>query len=276
MNWAWEQRLPPASKLVLMAIADVADDEGYCFPRVRTIAARCGVSERTVQRTLKTFENGELLAVTPRFTVDGRQTSNGYRLSMVYYPDKTSPHRVDGHREDDGCVTLPLTVPGQGEDDTTMSPHEPPIEPSIESPLQRLAPAQLFFPPGLLHGERVQLSRMISGIFPSDAQALLDELAYVLERGTIIKKGPVQWFRGVLQSYRDGHFTATGGIRIQARRALQLRDCAPQQATATSTGFLEPYRAQIREATSQWRHVKRARPDTPGRRKIPRTNDNEE
>jgi hypothetical protein len=276
MNWAWEQRLPPASKLVLMAIADVADDEGYCFPRVRTIAARCGVSERTVQRTLKTFESGDLLAVTPRFTVDGRQTSNGYRLSMANYPDKTSPHRVDGHREDDECVTGPLTRHCQGEGDTTMSPHEPPLEPSIESLLQPSASAQLFFPPGLLQGERAQVSRMISGIVPSDAQALLDELAYALERGTLIKKGPVPWFRGVLQSYRDGHFTATGGIRIQARRELQPADGATRQVTAANTAFSEPYRVQIREATSRWQLVKRARPDTPGRRKIPRTIDNEE
>ncbi|MGE5451100.1 MAG: helix-turn-helix domain-containing protein [Acidobacteriota bacterium] len=35
MHWAWEQRLAPSLKLVLMALADAADDEGQCWPSVR-------------------------------------------------------------------------------------------------------------------------------------------------------------------------------------------------------------------------------------------------
>lgn len=30
MNWAWQLRLKSAIKFVLMALADAADDEGYC------------------------------------------------------------------------------------------------------------------------------------------------------------------------------------------------------------------------------------------------------
>lgn len=61
MHWAWSQVLPPAPKLILMALADNADDAGYCWPRVKKIAERCSVSERTVQRTLKNFETSALL-----------------------------------------------------------------------------------------------------------------------------------------------------------------------------------------------------------------------
>ncbi|MEL7820991.1 helix-turn-helix domain-containing protein, partial [Pseudomonas aeruginosa] len=38
MNWAWEQPLSPVPKLVLMALADNADDHGYCWPKMKTIA----------------------------------------------------------------------------------------------------------------------------------------------------------------------------------------------------------------------------------------------
>jgi AraC-like DNA-binding protein len=76
MHWAWSQVLPPAPKLILMALADNADDAGYCWPRVKKIAERCSVSERTVQRTLKNFETSALLKVIRRFRPeDGRQTS---------------------------------------------------------------------------------------------------------------------------------------------------------------------------------------------------------
>lgn len=61
MNWAWEQPLPPVPKLVLMALADNADDHGYCWPKMKTIAAKCSTSERTVQRTIKTLLAAGLL-----------------------------------------------------------------------------------------------------------------------------------------------------------------------------------------------------------------------
>lgn len=90
MNWAWEQNLPPGSKLVLMALADNADDQGYCWPKIKTIAAKCCVSERTAQRTVKDLLDSGLLKVSARFNATGGQISNGYTLEM-YPPDKLSP-----------------------------------------------------------------------------------------------------------------------------------------------------------------------------------------
>lgn len=90
MNWAWEQTLPPVPKLVLMALADNADDHGYCWPKMKTIAAKCSTSERTVQRTIKTLLAAGLLKKDARFSASGRQVSNGYTLALTY-PDKLSP-----------------------------------------------------------------------------------------------------------------------------------------------------------------------------------------
>ncbi|MGB5255148.1 MAG: helix-turn-helix domain-containing protein, partial [Sedimenticolaceae bacterium] len=47
MNWAWRQALTPTLKLVLMALADAADDQGVCWPSVSTLAKKCSVSTRT-------------------------------------------------------------------------------------------------------------------------------------------------------------------------------------------------------------------------------------
>lgn len=90
MNWAWEQNLPPGSKLVLMALADNADDQGYCWPKIKTIAAKCCVSERTAQRLVKDLLDSGLLKISARFNALGGQVSNGYTLEM-YPPDKLSP-----------------------------------------------------------------------------------------------------------------------------------------------------------------------------------------
>jgi len=32
MTWAWEQDLEPANKIILLAVADIADEEGIAFP----------------------------------------------------------------------------------------------------------------------------------------------------------------------------------------------------------------------------------------------------
>jgi hypothetical protein len=137
-----------------------------------------------------------------------------------------------------------------------MPHHEPPLEQSVESPLQLHESAQLIFPAGLLRAEGASVSRLIAGIAPSDAQELLDELTYVLERGAIIKTSPVQWFRGLVQRYHEGRFTPTGAIRVQARRQMQKPGISTRLEVATSNAASsEHYRLQIREATSRWRHI---------------------
>jgi hypothetical protein len=47
MNWAWDVLLPPTAKLVLLALADIADDAGSCWPSQNVIAAKCSVTSRT-------------------------------------------------------------------------------------------------------------------------------------------------------------------------------------------------------------------------------------
>ncbi len=52
MNWAWEQPLPPVPKLTLMTLTDNAGYHGYCWPKIKTIAAKCRTSERTIKPLL--------------------------------------------------------------------------------------------------------------------------------------------------------------------------------------------------------------------------------
>lgn len=90
MTWAFAQRgLRPSEKVVLLALADYANDEGYCFPGQVSIATKADLSERTVRDTLKRLEDAGLLEITERRRDDGYRTSNGYRLL-------TSPAEVAG------------------------------------------------------------------------------------------------------------------------------------------------------------------------------------
>jgi len=83
MNWAWRQGLPPTPKLVLMALADAADDHGVCWPSVTTLARKCSVSPRTVQRMLKLLVDQQLLVAESRHRQSGARSSNRYRLHLT-------------------------------------------------------------------------------------------------------------------------------------------------------------------------------------------------
>ncbi|CED91406.1 helix-turn-helix domain-containing protein [Actinomyces succiniciruminis] len=81
-SWAWSLRgTGPYPKLVLAALADQADDEGYCWPSQSVIAERCEMGERTVRRHIRTLHELGLLTIVPRSSVHGRR-SNGYRLHI--------------------------------------------------------------------------------------------------------------------------------------------------------------------------------------------------
>ena len=84
MTWAWSISLPPTPKLVLMALADEADDRGFCFPSIRHVASKCSMTPRSVQRLIRRLAQDRLVVIERRFRKDRARTSNGYRLAVDY------------------------------------------------------------------------------------------------------------------------------------------------------------------------------------------------
>lgn len=106
LGWAKAQIAPSMiAKAVLICLADYADAEGVAWPAVPSLAKEVQVSDRTVQRALRSLEKEGLLTKEDRTRKDGGQTSNGYRLALtVLTPgDNLSP----APRQD---VTPPVTL----------------------------------------------------------------------------------------------------------------------------------------------------------------------
>lgn len=117
INWALELPIPPTPKLVLVVIADYADDKGYAFPGVETIARRASISERTLTRVLADLEANGFIERERRHLANGNRTSDGYHL----LPEGTT--RQNGgltSRQMEGAK--PPTVAATG---------EPSVEPSV-------------------------------------------------------------------------------------------------------------------------------------------------
>jgi DNA-binding transcriptional MocR family regulator len=76
IEWAFNQPTPnPSAKLVLLALADHADEHGHCWPGIGRIEQRTGLSRSTVIRALAELETGRLIERTRRGS-----TSNSYNL----------------------------------------------------------------------------------------------------------------------------------------------------------------------------------------------------
>lgn len=71
----------PARKLVLLKLADNANDNGVCWPSYETIARACEMSRRTVIRHVDDLVKDGLVSVTHRSNEKGH-TSNVYKLHL--------------------------------------------------------------------------------------------------------------------------------------------------------------------------------------------------
>lgn len=94
--WAWDQHTrSSAQRLVLLALADAADDDGYCWPSVARLAAKCALSDRQVRDHITALEVAGLLVRQRRRRSDGTLGSYDYWLSLGVAPLPREHHRRD-------------------------------------------------------------------------------------------------------------------------------------------------------------------------------------
>ena len=129
MAWAWEQTLKPTDQLVLLALADHADDDGICWPGQKLIAEKCNVTRKTVWASLKRLTEQGLIASEQQFRNDGSRTSNLYLLAIASSP-VTNLHTpvTDGNNPCNHRYTTPVTTVTQ-----QYKELEPSLEPSLEN-----------------------------------------------------------------------------------------------------------------------------------------------
>ena len=128
MNWAWSvERLRPAERLVLLALADYADETGSCFPSQDALAERACCSTRTVRRVLDLFEEVGILSRSYRY-IEGERSSNRYVLTSDYRTDWP----VDDYRTNRAELEAKSDTPGGHPCPTNHQNHqEPPVPPIV-------------------------------------------------------------------------------------------------------------------------------------------------
>lgn len=130
MKMVWESGpKDQTERLVLLALGDIADDSGLCWPSVQTIADRCCMSERNARRIIRKLEIAGFLSTQVQ---PGRNSSNRY---TVLKPDTAMSARTD---DKTGHAGYENRTPGVLKPDTAMSAE--PLR-TIKNPQQQLREA---------------------------------------------------------------------------------------------------------------------------------------
>lgn len=106
LAWAFDQKpKTPHQKLVLLALADNAYDNGECYPGVQRLQARTSLSESSIRRAIRDLSKQGLVNIVFRYDDSGRQTSNHYTLPLAESPPPPSQNSDPGlsNRQGGGC-----------------------------------------------------------------------------------------------------------------------------------------------------------------------------
>ena len=120
--------------LVLLALADIADENGECWPSVGYMARKCRISGRTVQRCVRSLESlGEVVVIIEggKASTAGGTRSNRYRI-VVHMPEELEGDILTGSDTGDGDGVTPVTGGGV----TRVSPDTPllPVKETSNTP----------------------------------------------------------------------------------------------------------------------------------------------
>jgi hypothetical protein len=78
--------------LVMLALADFSNDEGRCYPSMRTIARKARIEDRSVRRIIgRLIQTGRLKKVRQGGTFNRKTIPNEYQIRLPGPPDYSSP-----------------------------------------------------------------------------------------------------------------------------------------------------------------------------------------
>ena len=125
LTWAVKAHCQSGNeKAILLVIANYVGADGTCWPGQATIASQACCSEKTVERSLKAFEERGWIERVARRRRDGSRTSDLITLMLVEHPepienaqpdtlsDRPEPTRHPVQANPTPCPDQPDTVTG--------------------------------------------------------------------------------------------------------------------------------------------------------------------
>ena len=134
MSAVWKMPIQAGRKLVLLALADMGNDEGVCWPSVESLCGRTGFSARAVQGHLRDLEKAGNLVRHERY-----KSSTVYTViidaAQILHPTDSGAQKTAAGAQN--LVSLGRRICHSGAQN--LHP-DPSIDPSIESSLDPSIP----------------------------------------------------------------------------------------------------------------------------------------
>lgn len=128
MSKCWPMTMPPTAKAVLISLADNANDEGWCWPSLATIAQRTCFSQRAVQNAIAWLESVGLLLAD---RTNGRKSR--YQITPENYDKPT--------QEVHPCTTFTPAGDSSTHAPRASDPRTSCVKPTQEVPPNRKEPS---------------------------------------------------------------------------------------------------------------------------------------
>lgn len=90
-QWVWQLTLKPGPKLVLLALADYANDQGECYPSLKQLQKKCGFARSTLLVHLRWLRNKKFISVKNQHDKNGYRRRNLYQIDSIQGPNSESP-----------------------------------------------------------------------------------------------------------------------------------------------------------------------------------------
>lgn len=237
MNWAWNQQTgSPAGKVVLMKIADNADDNGYAFPSIHLIGELCEMHPRSVQRHIRQLGARNLMCWASRYEA-GVQSSNGYWLNLNNVPDfapptgwggKLTPRRRTPERGDNRGGEGVTSLTNRGDVVVTQTTNGTEQNHQAQPPQERACGQLVLVMPKAfsLLDQQEALDRL-KKFSRERAQLMLDELAARMKIENI--HNPLGYLGGLIKRERIGEFRPELAHQYAHDRDIRERNLAAQR-----------------------------------------------
>lgn len=237
-KYAWKININSTPKLVLLALCKFADDNGYCYPAIATIARMAGISERHCQRMMRELVGESFVSVVGN--AQGGARSRDYRLNLEALSKAAAESKSRQSPAAGGSPVGATPVRKAGAASVTRTTslnfqHETP-RPSAHD-VQALDWSGL---PQFGADDKVVVVDLLRGIEAERRQDLVDELGGALRANAIRGQWP-GWLRAVARRAKEGEFVANHALVVQRDRLRVAREAAEsEQRRAQAARRVDP------------------------------------
>lgn len=207
MGHAFYFDLEPRQKLLLLAIADHANDDGFgAYPGQGRLAEKAGCSERHVRRLLTILENSDLLEVVQQG--DGRGHTTHYYLPWAEEVKRGTRRTSKQEKADTQMSYKPSIEPSEDSEPSSESEIPPPAPPPASA--QTLVSAFYAAPDNSKVGALIDIASSQGIPRSGQAAALIRDFGHggeivdaLFEAVKMARGDPWEYMRKVLQNGQE-------------------------------------------------------------------------